>query len=99
MDIENPFDDNFNNILTQSVNQCLLSKTPFGCISDSNQTILYQIDIVIYKDIKVEDFPTRIDNENKCYKILPIKHVILNNQRLLLHFILFIRKSIKNKGE
>ncbi len=94
VDIENPF-DNFNKILTQSVHRCPLSKTPFGCISDSNHTILYQIDIDINKDIKVEDFPIRIDNKNKCFKILPIKYVILNNQCLLLYFILFIRKSIK----
>ncbi len=53
-----PFDDNLNNIMTQSVQQCLVSGTPFGWVSDYYNTMLYQIDINIETGVKGGEFPT-----------------------------------------
>ncbi len=57
-----PFEEDFNDIFTQSVHQCLLSSTPFGWVSDYCSTILNQIDIDVEKEINDKDYQTFFNN-------------------------------------
>ncbi len=89
-----PFEKDFNDIFTQSVQQCLLSSTPFGWVPDYYSTILYQIDIDVENKIKYDDYETLFDNTT-CYKKISIKYIIIKEKQLLLYSIIFIRKIIR----